>query len=137
MIFITQCDSPALWQTYLSDPASITMEGILIFNKHLLMLTLIFGGLILLSKETGKSDSKDEKKPQVEQEAPVTPPQSPGTQPTSPPQIQPGEQELIEDLERFPKFRVGEPSGVEEFIPSSLYPKPKNPSTFDKPKGGG
>ena len=35
MIFITQCDSPALWQTYLSDPASISMEGILIFNKHL------------------------------------------------------------------------------------------------------
>ena len=38
MIFITQCDSPAFWQTYLSDPASITMEGILIFNKHLLFL---------------------------------------------------------------------------------------------------
>ena len=38
MIFITQCDSPALWQTYLPDPASITMEGILIFNKHLLFL---------------------------------------------------------------------------------------------------
>ena len=29
MIFITQCDSPAFWQTYLSDPASVTMEGIL------------------------------------------------------------------------------------------------------------
>ena len=42
MIFITQCDSPALWQTYLSDPASITMEGILI-------LTTI--GLVLYSSD--------------------------------------------------------------------------------------
>jgi hypothetical protein len=41
MVFITQCDSPALWQTYLSDPASITMEGILIFNKHLLFLLTV------------------------------------------------------------------------------------------------
>ena len=41
MIFIAHCDSPALWQTYLSDPASITMEGILIFNKHLLFLLTI------------------------------------------------------------------------------------------------
>ena len=41
MIFITQCDSPALWQIYLSDPASITMEGILIFNKHLLFLLTV------------------------------------------------------------------------------------------------
>ena len=41
MIFITQCDSPALWQTYLSDPASITMEGILIFNQHLLFLLTV------------------------------------------------------------------------------------------------
>ena len=38
MIFITQCDSPVFWQIYLSDPANITMEGILIFNKHLLFL---------------------------------------------------------------------------------------------------
>jgi len=43
MVFITHCDSPAFWQTYLSDPASITMEGILFFNKHLLfLLTMIF-----------------------------------------------------------------------------------------------
>ena len=35
MVFITHCDSPALWQTYLPDPASITMEGILIFIKRL------------------------------------------------------------------------------------------------------
>ena len=39
--FITHCDSPAFWQTYLSDPASITMEGILIFNKHLLFLLTV------------------------------------------------------------------------------------------------
>ena len=38
MVFITHCDTPALWQTYLSDPASITMEGILIFNKHFFFL---------------------------------------------------------------------------------------------------
>ena len=41
MIFTTHFDSPALWQTYLSDPASITMEGILIFNKHLLFLLTV------------------------------------------------------------------------------------------------
>ena len=41
MVFITHCDSPALWQTYLSDPANITMEGILIFNKHLLFLLTV------------------------------------------------------------------------------------------------
>ena len=38
MIIITQCDGPAFWQTYLPDPASITMEGILLFNKYLLFL---------------------------------------------------------------------------------------------------
>ena len=41
MMFFIQCDSPALWQTYLHDPASITMEGILIFNKHLLFLLTV------------------------------------------------------------------------------------------------
>jgi hypothetical protein len=41
MIFITQFDSPALWQIYLSDPASITMEEILMFNKHLLFLLIV------------------------------------------------------------------------------------------------
>ena len=42
MIFITQCDSPAFWPTYLPDLASIIMEGILIFNKHsLFLLTVI------------------------------------------------------------------------------------------------
>ena len=50
MIFITKFDVPAFWQTYLSDPASITMEGILIFNKHLLFLltaiVLFIGSLL-------------------------------------------------------------------------------------------
>jgi len=41
MVFITHCDSPALWQTYLSDPASILMEGTFIFNKNLLFLLTI------------------------------------------------------------------------------------------------
>ena len=41
MMFFIQCDSPALWQTYLHDPASISMEGILIFNKHLLFLLTV------------------------------------------------------------------------------------------------
>ena len=50
MMFFIQCDSPALWQTYLHDPASITMEGILIFNKHLLFLLtfiVLFVGWLL------------------------------------------------------------------------------------------
>ena len=41
MVFITHCDSPAFWQTYLSDPESITMEGILIFDKQLLFLLTV------------------------------------------------------------------------------------------------
>jgi len=40
-IFSFQCDSPGLWQTYLSDPASISMEGILIFNSHLFFLLCV------------------------------------------------------------------------------------------------
>ena len=50
MIFITQCDSSAFWQTYLSDPASTTMEGILFFNKHSALvnfLVLLFFGTIV------------------------------------------------------------------------------------------
>jgi cytochrome c oxidase subunit 2 len=39
--FSIQCDSPVSWQTYLHDPASITMEGILVFNKHLLFLLTV------------------------------------------------------------------------------------------------
>jgi hypothetical protein len=38
LLNFAQCDSPLVWQTYLADPASITIEGILIFNKHLLFL---------------------------------------------------------------------------------------------------
>ena len=41
MTFFIKCDSPVFWQTYLSDPASISMEGILIFNKHLLFLLTV------------------------------------------------------------------------------------------------
>jgi cytochrome c oxidase subunit 2 len=35
------CDAPEDWQTGLSEPASITMEGILIFNNHLLFLLIV------------------------------------------------------------------------------------------------
>lgn len=51
MFFINLCDSPAFWQTYLPDPASISMEGILIFNKHLLFLLtviVLFVGWLLV-----------------------------------------------------------------------------------------
>ena len=41
MTFLINCDSPAFWQTYLPDPASISMEGILIFNKHLFFLLCV------------------------------------------------------------------------------------------------
>uniref|UniRef100_A0A8E7IVA4 Cytochrome c oxidase subunit 2 n=1 Tax=Attheya longicornis TaxID=451786 RepID=A0A8E7IVA4_9STRA len=41
MKLLVQCDSPVSWQTYLHDPASITMEGILVFNKHLLFLLTV------------------------------------------------------------------------------------------------
>jgi len=39
--FYTLCDSPAYWQTFLQEPASISMEGILLFNKHLLFLLVV------------------------------------------------------------------------------------------------
>jgi heme/copper-type cytochrome/quinol oxidase subunit 2 len=45
-------DNPVLWQTYFNDLASITMEGILIFNKHLLFLItviVLFVGWLLFS----------------------------------------------------------------------------------------
>jgi cytochrome c oxidase subunit 2 len=35
------CDAPEAWQARLSEPASITMEGILIFNNHLLFLLIV------------------------------------------------------------------------------------------------
>ena len=38
MTYFIKCDSPVFCQTYLSDPASISMEGILMFNKHLTFL---------------------------------------------------------------------------------------------------
>ena len=34
-------DTPFEWQMYLHDPASISMEGILMFNKHLLFLVIV------------------------------------------------------------------------------------------------
>ena len=43
-IFITQCDSSAFWQfwqTYLSDPASTTMEGILVFKNSLVLVNFL------------------------------------------------------------------------------------------------
>ena len=36
-----KCDVAHEWQTYLHDPASISMEGILMFNKHLLFLVIV------------------------------------------------------------------------------------------------
>jgi len=50
MIKKLYCDSPLEWQTYLSDPASISMEGILFFNNHLLFFIitiLLFVGWLL------------------------------------------------------------------------------------------
>lgn len=52
MILFTQCDGPALWQISLQEPASISMEGILIFNKHLfflLTLIVLFVGWLLFN----------------------------------------------------------------------------------------
>jgi cytochrome c oxidase subunit 2 len=45
-------DAPLLWQTYFHDPASISMEGILSFNKHLtflLIVIVLFVGWFLFS----------------------------------------------------------------------------------------
>jgi cytochrome c oxidase subunit 2 len=41
IISLLVCDAPVDWQTSLSEPASITMEGILMFNKHLLFLLIV------------------------------------------------------------------------------------------------
>ena len=41
ILYNIYCDSPDYWQTYLQDPASISMEGILLFNKHLFFLLTI------------------------------------------------------------------------------------------------
>ena len=37
---LSYCDGPVLNQVFFSDPATITMEGILTFNKHLTILVL-------------------------------------------------------------------------------------------------
>ena len=45
-------DVPEYWQTYFHDPASISMEGILVFNKHLtflLIVIVLFVGWFLFS----------------------------------------------------------------------------------------
>jgi cytochrome c oxidase subunit 2 len=39
--FILFCDAPDFWQLRLQDPASSTMEGILLFNKHLLFIVVM------------------------------------------------------------------------------------------------
>lgn len=44
------CDAPLFWQVSFQDPASTTMEGIVMFNKHLLFLLtviVLFVGWIL------------------------------------------------------------------------------------------
>jgi cytochrome c oxidase subunit 2 len=44
------CDAPDFWQLRFQDPASSTMEGILMFNKHLLfiivMIIIVVGWLL-------------------------------------------------------------------------------------------
>ena len=49
MLFITQCDSPALWQTYLSDFDSITMKEVLVCQKYLLFLLTITVIIIVMN----------------------------------------------------------------------------------------
>ena len=51
MVSVTHCDSPAFWQTYLSDPASISMEGILISLsfKEIQLLPEILLGIPLIA----------------------------------------------------------------------------------------
>ena len=72
-LFITPSESAALWETYLSHPASITMEGILIC-----VLTII--GLLTLVLANSASD------PGVDQQ-PAAPPeqQQPEEQPPAAP----------------------------------------------------
>ena len=41
MVFLNNCNNLSFWQIYLPDPASIIMEGILIFNKHLFFLLCV------------------------------------------------------------------------------------------------
>ena len=44
MITITHLNSSTFWQTYLSDPASVTMEGVVTF----IVFFYSFGGLALI-----------------------------------------------------------------------------------------
>lgn len=39
--FLLICDAPDFWQLRLQDPSSSIMEGILLFNKHLLFITIV------------------------------------------------------------------------------------------------
>ena len=48
MLFITQCDSPALWQTYLYDFDIINKKGVLICQKYLFFLLTITVMLIVI-----------------------------------------------------------------------------------------
>ena len=45
--FFLICDAPDFWQLGLQDPASSTMEGILLFNKHLLFIIIMI--IVLVS----------------------------------------------------------------------------------------
>ena len=48
--FLLVCDAPDFWQLRLQDPASSIMEGIMLFNKHLLfiivMIVILTGWLL-------------------------------------------------------------------------------------------
>lgn len=39
--FLLTCDAPDFWQLSFQDPASSIMEGILLFNKHLLFIVIL------------------------------------------------------------------------------------------------
>ena len=40
------CDAPEVWQLKLQDPSSSIMEGILMFNKHLLFIIIVIVVLV-------------------------------------------------------------------------------------------
>ena len=44
--FCLICDAPDFWQFRLQDPASSIMEGILLFNKHLLFIIIMIVVLV-------------------------------------------------------------------------------------------
>ena len=41
------CDAPEVWELKLQDPSSSIMEGILMFNKHLLFIIILVGWLLI------------------------------------------------------------------------------------------